>query len=346
MADNSIVIRFMQQGVEIPIDALGKDGVTIGGERDASPRRVLLTLDAADPITAMQMQQIRHREGWAPGQFRLKAQRAGGRLTFVPMRSGALPNGRYRIRLRVDDLGLPSTLATVALNGTAPTVLDLEAHPVNPAITMKDAADVSLRRVIRAPASRIDGMPVAEWLGSPAPRTSRKACLLNLLATIRSLGGPRGSLLDEVDSVFFADCDRIYAQVSAAFLARLRQGPGAGAGADFIVEGKPRSPVHKKLLKCMAEKTLGNGGAYELISFRHSGSPGMQAVVATPKSGRGPLFADLDIDLGNPLEDVRGFAIHMGEMIDPAVTDHLALHDVLRQPPTGEFLLYDLADRT
>ena len=34
--------------------------------------------------------------------------------------------------------------------------------------------------------------------------------------------------------------------------------------------------------------------------------------------------------------------IHVGELIDPDITDHLALHDVLRRPPTGEFLLYDI----
>ena len=342
MADKSIVIRLVTGADEIAVDKVTKEGLVLGGETDASPRRVLLTFDAAEPITAARMQHVRHREGWPAGTFKLRPQRIDGRLAFGPVRPGALPDGRYRIRLRIDDLALPAEMTTVDLRPDDPAPVDLRVTPLRRTLSMKAARDAALKRVLAAPGSILDGRPALEWLESPAPRASRKACLLNLLAKLRCVETASGSLVDEVQSVFFADCDRVYAQVTPAFLTRLRSANGDG-GQRFIREGRPRSATHKRLLDVMAVRRLGDPEKFELESFRQGGSPGLQAVVAVPASGRGRHFVDLDIDLGNPLEDVRGFAIHMGELVDPAITDHLALHDVLRQPPTGDFLLYELA---
>ena len=341
MAEKKIVIRLIGDAGEIPVDAVTKDGIVLGGESDASPRRVLLTFDAADSVTAARIQQVRHRLGWRPGEFKLKAQREGTRLAFGPAGSEALPDGRYRLRLRIDDLDLPKALATMDLTPQNPPPLDLKVTKSGRSISLRDAQDPALKRVLAAGGSKIDGRPALEWLGAIEPRSSRKACLLNLLAQMRCIKTDGGSLLDEVQSVFFAECDRIYAQVTPAFYKRLQADDQGNQG--FIKEGRPRSPTHKRLLDRMEEKGLGDPDSFELVSFRQGGSPGMQAVVAVPKSGRGRHFADIDIDLGNPLEDVRGFAIHLGELIDPDITDHLALHDVLRHPPTGEFLLYELA---
>jgi hypothetical protein len=344
MRDKSIVIRFAGAGGEIPVDRVTREGLVLGGESDASPRRVLLTFDAADAPTAFRMQQVRHREGWPPGTFKLKARLEGKRLAFGPARAGAdaLPGGRYRLRLRVDDLELPAKMTTVDLTPDDPPPVDLQAAPVQRTISVKAAQDPALKRVLAAPGSSLDGRPVLEWLASPAPRASRKACLLNLLAKLRCVETEAGSLLDEVQAVFFADCDRVYAQVTPAFLSRVRE-DDRGDSQRFIEEGPPRSPVHRRLLDVVEARGLGDPARFALESFRQGGSPGLQAVVAVPKSGRGRHFADLDIDLGNPLEDVRGFAVHMGELIDPSITDHLALHEKLRRPPTGDFLLYELA---
>jgi hypothetical protein len=342
VADKPIVIRLVSDEGEIPVDQVTTNGLVLGGETDASPRRVLLTFDAAEPITAARMQQVRHREGWPPGTFKLRPHRVGSRLAFGPARPGALPDGRYRLRLRIDDLELPSKPAMVDLTPADPAPMDLRVTPLRRKLSVKAAQDPALTRVLAASGSSLDGRPALEWLASPGPRASRKACLLNLLAKLRCVTTPSGSLLDEVRTVFFADCDRVYAQVTPAFLSRLRA-PNGDAGQRFIREGRPRSSVHKRLLDVVAERRLGEADTFSLESFRQGGSPGLQAVVAVPASGRGRHFVDLDIDLGNPLEDVRGFAIHMGELVDPAITDHLALHDVLRRPPTGEFLLYDLA---
>ena len=51
----------------------------------------------------------------------------------------------------------------------------------------------------------------------------------------------------------------------------------------------------------------------------------------------------LDLDLGNPLEDVVGFLIHMGELLNPGRTDHFKLFKTLKQGKAGEFLGYQIA---
>jgi hypothetical protein len=67
----------------------------------------------------------------------------------------------------------------------------------------------------------------------------------------------------------------------------------------------------------------------------------MQAVVAVPKQANAPYYADLDIDLGNPLQDVRGFIIHITELLSDGVTDHLALADkLLKNKYTSPYMGY------
>ena len=66
----------------------------------------------------------------------------------------------------------------------------------------------------------------------------------------------------------------------------------------------------------------------------------MQVVVAAPSVATTPFCADFDIDLGNPLEDVDGFVIHMGELALGGDTDHLELHDALDKGAMTDFLYY------
>ena len=67
----------------------------------------------------------------------------------------------------------------------------------------------------------------------------------------------------------------------------------------------------------------------------------MQIVCATPTIGGLPFCADLDIDLGNPLQDLEGFAIHMGELIGGGATDHFDLRKKLSKGATKNYLYYD-----
>ena len=56
----------------------------------------------------------------------------------------------------------------------------------------------------------------------------------------------------------------------------------------------------------------------------------------------GRYYADVDIDLGNPLRDLEGFVIHMGELLSGQDTDHLKLHDALAKRGHGPFIFYDV----
>jgi hypothetical protein len=69
---------------------------------------------------------------------------------------------------------------------------------------------------------------------------------------------------------------------------------------------------------------------FDLTSFRADEQPSVQIVVATPKNDpNGRHYADLDIDLGNPLRDLEGLVVHIGEVASSEITDHLDLRDRL-----------------
>ena len=72
----------------------------------------------------------------------------------------------------------------------------------------------------------------------------------------------------------------------------------------------------------------------------------MQAVIAhVPQDAGRNVYADLDIDLGNPLQDVVGFVVHVGELIDPGRTDHLGLRAKLgKNKRIAPFLFYDVIE--
>ena len=64
--------------------------------------------------------------------------------------------------------------------------------------------------MLQAPASALDGMAIAAWLESANPRPSRKACLLNLTAKLRTVPAPADPLITDVNSIFFAGTERVY----------------------------------------------------------------------------------------------------------------------------------------
>jgi hypothetical protein len=57
------------------------------------------------------------------------------------------------------------------------------------------------------------------------------------------------------------------------------------------------------------------------------------------------FYADFNIDLGNPLQDLEGFAIHIGELISGDVTDHLKLRRKLAKGATKQFIYYTVTSQ-
>jgi hypothetical protein len=84
--------------------------------------------------------------------------------------------------------------------------------------------------------------------------------------------------------------------------------------------------------RCEAKFTKG------LLSFRGEGSPSLQ-VIARPPVDLPYTYADLD--LHTPLQEVLGFVVHMGELLDGKPTNHLDLRRGLAKS-AKRYLYYDV----
>lgn len=343
--NETIRIRFSRDSGLLRVESFDKDGLVLDGETSAPPRGFSLAVKPANAIMEYRLRRVRQVRGWNSAEFHLNVSGDGEGLTVRGVDEAALPAGRYGVTVRVADLVLPQEPAMVDIPEGGSADLTLPAKPDARRVELTAPVaefDDRMRRVVTDPASRLDGMAVADWLAGDRPRARRKACLLNLLAKLRAAPGSavRSKLIDNVSSVFYCDVDRVYGTVGAAFLADL-QALAANPAKPFYFEGKPASATHRRLLDRVAQLE-GDANPFELLSFRQEGRASMQAVVAVPTGGAAgrKYYADLDIDLGNPLQDAAGFVIHMGELLSPSQTDHLALAKKLSTGPTGDFLYY------
>jgi hypothetical protein len=159
------------------------------------------------------------------------------------------------------------------------------------------------------------------------------------MAALRTTPSAADPLISSVQSVFIGAPDRIYARVDSSMYTRL-EAYSADANQDFYAEGPPKSPVHRRLLEQAEAHGIGTASDYSLWSFRAEGPPSLQVVVGAPSKGGSPFCADIDIDLGNPLQDLEGFAIHMGELLGGDITDHFAVWGKLKKRPARNFLYY------
>ena len=340
-----IIIRLTEDGRALPINTLSDEGVTLRNETDATPRGLVIEFDQDSPVTKFRMDRVRQLRGWHPHIFNLNVQLFDGKLVITGVDPRALPGGRYWFRLRIADLTLPQERIRVEVpdDGDAKEVeikVKKDKRDVRLTSTVT-AFDGDIKRVVEATASRLDGAAASEWLTSRPPRPRRKACLLNLLAKLRTAPTASDHLLRNVHHVFFADVDRVYARVDRELFSRL-DALARDPSKPFFDEGSPASAGHRRLLERIS-RFEGDTDQYRLRSFRQEGKNSMQAVIAVPADPTRQHYADLDIDLGNPLQDVVGFVIHMGELINPGKTDHLALREKLGKNKTvAPFLFYEV----
>ncbi len=65
-------------------------------------------------------------------------------------------------------------------------------------------------------------------------------------------------------------------------------------------------------------------------------------MIASPR-GQGNAYADIDLDLANPLQDAVSLAVHAREVIEGDTTDELTLWATLmRDPAIARFIPYDV----
>ncbi len=347
--NEAIVIRLVDARGAVPIHSLSQDGLLLESDGDSWPRPSSVEFYPEAEITRIRMRWLRERYGW--DSIRWNVTVVNGCLVISGIVADGLPAGFYRLRVRVAELRLPETLTAIEVREGKTTNVDLPLREDRRrlALTCLPAQfDSAVRRVIEARTSRLDGRPVSDWLCDATVNIERKACLLNLLAKLRTVPTPEAPLIDHVQSVFFAALERVYVSVAREFYDRLFALAGDNEQS-FYYEGEPVSAVHRRLTDEVIDAKLEPPSArFHLESFREQGTRCMQAVVAVPLAAPGEAqtltcYADLDIDLGNPLQDVEGLVIHCGELLDAfGLTDHLELRAGLARQPAGRFLYYDV----
>ena len=309
-------------------------------EPDPIARSVAIGIRGGNNITEYRLRHVRQIKGWAPGEFRLRVSVEGGLLILRGIDKDSLPEGRYELRIRLEEATTTPAkrIVSVPHNGGAEARINVkfderEVAPVPP-------TDLEVSRVLLA--SRLDGQSALDWLADPERRPARKACLLNLLASLRVRPNRSEPLIEQVQEIFWVSNDRAYAKVHRSMYGRLEE-LAADDDRPFYREGQPHAEVHLRLLNEIpdAEKPLFTPDS--LVSFRGEGRPSLQAVIAKPPIGQAHTYAEFDLDLGNALQDLEGFVVHMVELADARATNHLDLREDLADTAAGDFLYYDLA---
>jgi hypothetical protein len=336
--NEGLLVKLMMGATPVRISTRQTDGLIFDGESDMWPRRMRVTIVPRSDTAAYRMRRVRQINSWPYPEYKLRCEVKNGGLLFTGVTPDGLPSGDYWFSLDVEDLPSLADRYKVFLRDDAETSLSVQMTADPRRITLNDKTrDPEIQRVISA--STIgDDWNVSDWLQDPRPRVTRKACLLNLLAKLRTSPNGDEPLIKYVDRLIFVGTERVYAKVAPGFfeeLTALARDPKK----PFYNEGSPKAAIHYRLLS--AAKVTEE--AYELVSFRQEQHPSMQIVVAAPRNRHGDYFADLDIDLGNPLQDIQGFVIHMTELLNTAPTDHIALWPALAKDHVlSPFLYYSI----
>jgi hypothetical protein len=308
-------------------------------ETDPIERTVGFQITARNEATRIRMRHIAQIKGWDLGQFKLNASVEDGNIVLRGVDADALPEGYYALRVRVEEVrtSQATTSVDVMHDGHGTLRVDVKADDRNVDVDLSNP-DAEIAGVLEA--SAVDGFPAEDWLGAPEWRPTRKACLLNLLATLRVTPTRSDNLLASVRQVVSVMNDRVYLEVDSTLKTRLDV-LVADPDRPFYAEGPPTAPIHQRLLDAIppAEKA----GFGPLLSYRAEGRPSMQIVIAVPPVGSPHAYADVDLDLGNPLQDALGFIVHVGELLDGKETNHLDLRKGLAQGRAADFLYYTIA---
>jgi hypothetical protein len=332
-----IEIRFRRKGKPFPLKRQVDGGIEFD-EPDPIERTVGVNFDAASPATRERMNSIRRVQGWDPGQFKLNVAVEDGALMLRGVNGHALPEGLYRLKVEIEEARTPRKFAVVDVkhDGNAKVDIDVELDERGVQVDL-DECDDGIRQLLDR--SVIDDVAAVTWLEDAGRRPTRQACLLNLLASLRTRPTTRSPLVHLVHDVYYVANDRVYAKVDRSLVDTL-QALADDSAKPFYAEGTPRAAVHGRLLSGLPEPPEIKARFTTLSSFRGEGRPSMQAVVAIPPPDLPHTYAEFDLDLGNPLQDVLGFFVHMGELLDGKPTNHLDMRKVLAKAKASEFLYY------
>jgi hypothetical protein len=309
-------------------------------EDDPLERTVGIEFSPRNEITGIRMDSVRRIQGWQPGEFKLNLSVANGSILLRGVNEHALPEGRYAVRTQIEEAMTPQLqTAVVDHDGFAVVTINVQMDDRDVAVDLTDA-DADIMAVLDR--SQVNGVTAVDWLEDTTRRPTRQACLLNLMASLRTRPTQAAPLIRLIHDVFMVSNDRIYAKVDRQLLQSL-QTLADDPKRPFFAEGTPHAPIHGRLLTEMPEPPDVKARFKNLLSFRAEGRPSLQAVVAVPPADLPHTYAEFDLDLGNPLQDVAGFFVHMGELLDGKPTNHIDLRKPLAKSPAAEFLYYAIA---
>lgn len=320
-----ILLRFFHEDRPVDITSVSQEeGIVLGGETSAFPITGGISLyPAADEISRRAYRDVSQIEDWRDGRFPVKVGASGNMLEFTgagkrrPEKS--LPPIGYTFQVRMRNTRLVQSNFEFRLKEHGTHEVEIRIREPKK-VKFVDTADydAETRAIVTHPESRLDGRAVPDWLQVPTVRGARKLCLLNCLAHLRAVPSVREALSTHVQSVEFADIDRIAVRVGEGFLDRMRE------LKEFKEDSGPLHPTHLRT----RDRLMGAAApAYRLHSFRQAVSRfSMQIIVGQPE-GDASLrpYAEIDIDLGNPFVDAVGFGTHLFELLDPSATDHYDL---------------------
>lgn len=334
-----VVFRFLENGNQLPIDQLvsvdlDRGGVVMNGETSAWPRSVRFGLEGVAGFKDI-LNELRHQT--ANGTHRFSVAIENDALAFTTELPNRIPIGTYHYALRIADLDIRNGDDRLIIEELGNQVeIDIEVRPEKRRVQLVETiqTDRPIADLVNG-ASRLDGKRIIDWLRDDGPRPKRKACLLNLLAKLRTTPTEQDRLVDFVQDIFFADVDRIFAKVNLRLLERL-EALDQAPGSRFREDHGPIHPGHAKMLRRIPPEDQDSTEEYRknIRSFREDAQPSLQITVASiPNEPARGVYADIDIDLGNPSRDLAGFFIHLGELIDEGKTNHLKLNKKLRKDP-------------
>jgi hypothetical protein len=332
-----IEVRFLKGSKRLRVKRQVPGGIEFD-EPDPLERTVGIEFDARSASTRERMNSIRRIQGWDPGQFKLNVSVEDGSLILRGVNQHGLPEGLYKIRLQIEEAKTLGGFKIADVDHDGKALVEIKVAMDDRSVDVDlDDCDQAVRGVLDA--SRVDGIGAVEWLEGTGHRPTRQACLLNLMASLRIRPTAGKPLVEMMDQVFFVGNDRIYAKVDRALLNTMHN-LALDPKKPFFAEGRPHAPVHGRLLATLPEAADVKARFLDLFSFRGEGKPSMQVVLAVPPPDIPHTYAEFDLDLGNPLQDLLGFFVHVGELLDGKPTNHLDIRKVLAKTKASEFLYY------
>lgn len=363
----SLALRFERDGATFRVTGFSSRGVLFDGEDPVRPRQFGFQFGWPSDSTAHgriareRIRQFQRQNGLEWNELPIALRRQGERIVASGSAGLDLPPTHLWCRLRVEDLKVHHPYRQFKLQEDEEVERVFEVEDSIPPIGIVEPPggfDAKVRRVLTAPGSVADSVALEDFVVDAAYRSNRRACLLNLLAKLRSIACNGTPLIDHVRRVYRVDSDRIHAHVDRQLLVAARQLAGS-AERRFFPETRTHSEVHDLVATRPPEDLQDDFPPYVLRDLRENNRPSLQLVFAVPlkrplaegedhdpdlEDPDGPHLVDIDVDLGTPARDLLGAVTHFTEVAWPGRTDHIKLRDTLvKDESVAPFLYYDKA---